>query len=97
MRVLNVISGQTLHVTVNERVDIALNWANMRPTSHQIQVRTGQADVCQRADVQGGGRDQRLPLIITGAGQAEFTVNAGSTPPGGVLHGLIYIDARAGR
>ena len=65
----------------------------MRPASRQIQVRAAQDAVCQRADIQGKGNDQSLPLVITAAGSTEISIKAGATPPGGVAHAIIYVNS----
>lgn len=103
VRVLPVISSQTVHVAVGERVDITQSFAPMRPGGTGIGklfLRSGQQDICQSGKV--GGRftglgkepGQRLPLIITKAGRAEIMILAGvqeSQP----VWGTIYIDATA--
>ena len=93
MRVLPVISGQTVQVAVGEQVNLAEKFASMRPASGQIQIRAGRDAVCQRADIQGDGDNQSLPLVITGAGSTEITIKAGATAPGGSAHHIIYVDS----
>jgi hypothetical protein len=78
VRVLPVISSQTVHVAVGERVDIAQSFAPMRTAGTgigQLFLRAGQQDICQSGNVGGrftgigGEPGQRLPLIITKAGR----------------------------
>jgi hypothetical protein len=78
VRVLHVISGQTVHVAVGEQVNLAEKFASMRPASGQIQ---------------GDGNNQSLPLVITGAGSTEITIKAAATEPGGSAHHIIYVDS----
>ena len=84
--VLPVISSQTVHVTVGERVDITPNFAPVRPGGTgigELWIRAGQPVICQSGNVEGrfpgrgGEPGQRLPLIITKAGRAEIQILAG--------------------
>jgi hypothetical protein len=93
VRVLQVISGQTVHIAVGEQVNLAEKFASMRPASGQIQIRAAHDAVCQRADIQGDGNNQSLPLVIIGAGSTEITIKAAATEPGGSAHHIIYVDS----
>lgn len=105
VHVLSVISSQTVHVTVGERIDLAETWAPINPDGTglgQVSLWAGQHVVCQNGDVTGrftgiGGKPgQRLPLVITQAGQAKLEIIAGYTGSS-PSHGVIYIDATAGK
>ena len=104
VRVLSVISSQTVHVTVGERIDIAQTGAPMRPGGTgvgKLYLGAGQQVICQSGNVEGrftgpGGKPgQRLPLIITHAGRAEIKIVSeyveGSSPE----FEIVYIDATA--
>jgi hypothetical protein len=102
VRVLSVISSQTVHVTVGERVDIGQNWAPMRPGGTgvgKLWLGAGQQSICQSGDVEGRftyfgqGSGERLPLIITGAGRAEIRIIVDYVEGGSPGIGIVYIDA----
>jgi hypothetical protein len=102
IRVLSVISSQTVHVTVGERVDIAQNWAPMRPGGAgvgDLWLGAGQQSICQSGNVEGRfthfgqGPGERLPLIITQAGRAEIKFVAAYVEGGSAGLGIVYIDA----
>jgi hypothetical protein len=103
VRVLSVISPLTVHVTVGERIDLAEDWAPIRPDGTgvgQVAIRAGQQVICQSGNVQGRftGKEpgQRLPLIITKAGHATIQIieqYMANSP----ISAIIYIDATAGK
>jgi hypothetical protein len=104
VRVMPVISSQTVHVAVGEQVDITQSFAPMRPDGTgigQLFLRAGQQDVCQSGNVEGrftgrgGDPGQRLPLIITHAGRAEIMIVSEYVEGGLPGFGIIYIDATA--
>lgn len=97
---LYVISGQTVHVTVGERVDINQIFALMRPDGTGVGalwLAAGQQVICQSGDVQGrftGGKPgQRLPLIVTRAGRAQIKIIAQYVEGGSPGFGIINIGA----
>lgn len=102
VRVLSVISSQTVHVTVGQRVEITQTWAPMRPGGTgvgKLWLGAGQRVVCQSGNVQGrftgrGGKPgQRLPLIITHAGRAEIKIIEQYVEGGSPGFGIVYLDA----
>jgi hypothetical protein len=104
VRVLSVISSQTVHVTVGERVDIAQTGAPMRPGGTgvgKLYLGAGQQVICQSGNVEGrftgpGGKPgQRLPLIITHAGRAEIRIVAEYVEGNSPEFEIVYIDATA--
>lgn len=104
VRVLPVISSQTVHVAVGERVDIKQSFAPMRPDgtgTGQLFLRAGQQDICQSGNVGGrftgigGEPGQRLPLIITKAGRVQIEILAGEHEGDSPEFGIIFIDATA--
>jgi hypothetical protein len=106
VRVLSVISSQTVHVTVGERVDISQNWAPMRPGGTgvgELWLGAGQQAICQSGNVEGRftyfdqGLGERLPLIITQAGRAEIKFVAEYVEGGSAGLGIVYIDATPNR
>jgi hypothetical protein len=102
VRVLSVISSQTVHVTAGERVDIAEDWSPIRPGSTgvgMLSVRIGPQVVCRSGNVEGrytgpgGGPGERLPLIITRAGHAEIEVIEQYVEGGDPIFGIVHVDA----
>lgn len=92
-RTIRMISGQTIRATVGERIDILEGAADMRPESGQVQIRAGQRSVCQSASIQGRLPTEVLPLIITGPGRVEVSVNTPPVPPGVDGLAVFYIDS----
>ena len=101
VRVVSVISSQTVHATTGERVDIAEEFGPIRPGSTgvgKLSVRIGPEVICQNGNVGGrftglGGKPgERLPLIITRAGHAEIQIIDGEDPESPEF-GIVYIDA----
>jgi hypothetical protein len=92
-RTIRMISGQTIHATVIERIDLVEGVADMRPEASQVQIRAGQKSICQSAGIQGKLPSQVLPLIITGPGRVEVSVNTPPVPPGVDGLAIFYIDS----
>ena len=58
-----------------------------------LTIRAGQKSVCQSAGIQGKLPSQILPLIITGPGRVEVSVDTSPVPPGGDGLAIFYIDS----